>query len=72
MNRPLYRVLHFFIFTFHSVTNEDDFSLPFDFAPILEEAPLSLDATANGIALLFAPYPFNKRSGATRRAVDVP
>lgn len=30
------------------------------------------DNTANGIALLWAPRPFNLRSGFTRRAVDVP
>ena len=30
------------------------------------------DNTANGIALLWAPRPFNLRSGFTRRALDVP
>ena len=30
------------------------------------------DNTANGIALLWAPRPFNLRSGFTRRSVDVP
>ena len=40
--------------------------------PMLAEAPLSSDMTAAGIALLWAPRPFNLRSGRTRRAVDVP
>ena len=40
--------------------------------PLLAEAPLSSDMTAAGIALLWAPRPFNLRSGRTRRAVDVP
>jgi hypothetical protein len=39
---------------------------------MLAEAPLSSDMTAAGIALLWAPRPFNLRSGRTRRAVDVP
>jgi hypothetical protein len=30
------------------------------------------DSTASGIALLWAPKPFNQRSGHTRRACDVP
>jgi len=33
---------------------------------------LYTDNTANGIALLWAPRPFNLRSGFTRRALDVP
>ena len=40
--------------------------------PFLEETPLYTDNTAQGIALLWAPHPFNKRSGLTRRAVDIP
>lgn len=31
-----------------------------------------LCTSAQGIALLYAPHPFNKRSGRTRRACDVP
>lgn len=41
-------------------------------APFLEDAPLYTSNTAAGIALLFAPRPFNLRSGNTRRALDVP
>lgn len=51
---------------------EDDFELPDSVTPILHDAPLTTEHTATGIALLFAPRPFNKRSGATRRAIDVP
>ena len=43
-----------------------------DVNPFLEETPLYTDNTAQGIALLWAPHPFNKRSGLTRRAVDIP
>eukprot|EP01053_Blabericola_migrator_P006065 Blabericola_migrator_1__6064@NODE_305_length_10106_cov_125_059269_g249_i0_p1_GENE_NODE_305_length_10106_cov_125_059269_g249_i0NODE_305_length_10106_cov_125_059269_g249_i0_p1_ORF_typecomplete_len2341_score504_88PROCN/PF08083_11/2_2e159PRP8_domainIV/PF12134_8/1_4e132U6snRNA_bdg/PF10596_9/3_4e100U6snRNA_bdg/PF10596_9/18PRO8NT/PF08082_11/9_4e89U5_2snRNA_bdg/PF10597_9/8_2e76PROCT/PF08084_11/6_3e46RRM_4/PF10598_9/1_9e43GIIM/PF08388_11/0_059_NODE_305_length_10106_cov_125_059269_g249_i0304210064 len=46
--------------------------LPGDCTPLLMDAPLVTDTTANGIALLWAPRPFNLRSGRTRRAVDVP
>ena len=41
-------------------------------APFLGDTPLYTDTTAAGIALLWAPHPFNRRSGRTRRAVDVP
>jgi pre-mRNA-processing factor 8 len=51
---------------------EDPFTLPDYVNPLLEEEPLYTDNTANGIALLWAPKPFNQRSGRTRRAVDVP
>ena len=40
--------------------------------PFLGETPLYTDNTAAGIALLWAPHPFCKRSGHMRRAVDVP
>eukprot|EP00961_Rhodomonas_salina_P223788 3026004-Rhodomonas_salina.2 len=54
------------------VPDDDDFELPAEVAPLLEETPLYTDNTANGIALYWAPYPFNKRSGVTRRCIDVP
>ncbi|KHJ87683.1 PROCN domain protein [Oesophagostomum dentatum] len=38
----------------------------------LEKVPLYTDNTGNGIALLWAPRPFNIRSGRTRRTIDVP
>uniref|UniRef100_A0A0N5BA01 MPN domain-containing protein n=1 Tax=Strongyloides papillosus TaxID=174720 RepID=A0A0N5BA01_STREA len=52
--------------------DEDDFCLPDDVVPLFSEAPLYTDNTAMGISLVFAPRPFNLRSGATRRAMDVP
>ncbi len=51
---------------------EDDFELPDSVTPILHDVPLTTEVTAAGIALLFAPRPFNKRSGLTRRALDIP
>ena len=50
----------------------DEFALPEGMAPFLEETALYTDNTAAGIALLWAPRPFNLRSGHTRRTVDVP
>ena len=51
--------------------SEDDFSV-LGLEPLLSERPLYTDATAGGIALYFAPRPFNLRRGRTRRAFDVP
>ena len=50
----------------------EDLIVPEDFAPILDELPLYTDTTSLGIALYWAPRPFNMRSGLTRRAIDVP
>lgn len=50
----------------------DDFTLPEGVEPLLAESSLYTDTTAAGIALLWAPRPFNLRSGHTRRACDVP
>ena len=38
----------------------------------MQDCPLYSENTANGIALLWAPRPFNLRSGRCRRALDVP
>ncbi|BBH00036.1 hypothetical protein Prudu_009930 [Prunus dulcis] len=38
----------------------------------LNDTQLYTDTTAAGISLLFAPRPFNMRSGRTRRAEDTP
>ena len=51
---------------------EDEFVMPEDVAPLLYRRPLMTDTTAQGIALLWAPAPFNARSGRTKRAIDVP
>eukprot|EP00918_Siedleckia_nematoides_P077767 GHVU01170026.1.p1 GENE.GHVU01170026.1~~GHVU01170026.1.p1 ORF type:complete len:888 (-),score=149.87 GHVU01170026.1:4234-6897(-) len=40
--------------------------------PFLDGRPLMTPGTATGIMLYWAPHPFNKRSGNTRRAIDVP
>jgi pre-mRNA-processing factor 8 len=37
-----------------------------------QEAPLAASITATGIALYFAPAPFNARSGRTRLTIDIP
>ena len=52
--------------------DDEEFELPEFAEPFLKETPLYTDNTANGIALLWAPRPYNLRSGRTRRAVDVP
>ncbi|XP_076032187.1 pre-mRNA processing factor 8 [Oratosquilla oratoria] len=52
--------------------DDEDFELPEDIEPVLKEWPMYTDNTANGIALLWAPRPFNMRSGTMRRAIDVP
>ncbi|KAL6783719.1 PRP8 [Auxenochlorella protothecoides x Auxenochlorella symbiontica] len=61
------------------VALEDDYGeedeawvLPEGGAPLLADTPLSSDTTTAGISLLWAPRPFNLRSGRTRRACDVP
>jgi pre-mRNA-processing factor 8 len=55
-----------------SEEDEEDLQLPDNFFPLLDEEPLYTDNTASGISLYWAPKPFNKRSGFTRRAYDVP
>lgn len=52
--------------------DEEEFELPEEVVPFLQESPLYTDHTANGIALLWAPRPFNLRSGRTRRNIDIP
>lgn len=52
--------------------DEEDLQLPDDFVAFLDEEPLYTDNTASGISLYWAPKPFNKRSGTTKRAYDVP
>jgi len=60
-------------FSFSGDDDEDSaFFLPDGVEPILSELELETDNTATGIALFWAPRPFNLRSGATRRAIDVP
>lgn len=51
---------------------DESFQLPDCAAPFLDDVPLETENTANGIALYWAPHPFNKRTGRTRRAQDIP
>ena len=52
--------------------DDEDFALPEGCDPFAQEAPLYTENTMHGIALVFAPEPFNRRSGNTKRAIDVP
>lgn len=51
---------------------DGDFVLPDGVEPFLADAPLYTDATATGMTLLWAPRPYNMRTGRTRRALDIP
>nr|CAG8489846.1 2781_t:CDS:10 [Entrophospora candida] len=51
---------------------DEEFTLPDNIKSFLKDLPLYTDTTADGIALWWAPHPFNKRSGRMRRAEDVP
>ncbi|XP_050384377.1 pre-mRNA-processing-splicing factor 8A [Argentina anserina] len=52
--------------------DDDIFILPEGVEPFLSNTQLYTDTTAAGVSLLFAPRPFNMRSGRTRRAEDIP
>ncbi|KAK9690403.1 hypothetical protein RND81_09G125400 [Saponaria officinalis] len=56
----------------HEEDDDDDFELPVGVEPLLIDTQLYTDTTAAGISLLYAPRPFNMRSGRTRRAEDIP
>jgi pre-mRNA-processing factor 8 len=53
---------------------EEDFSIemPDNADPLLSSVPLYTENTSHAIILYWAPHPFNKRTGRTRRAHDVP
>lgn len=51
---------------------DDAFELPSDVEPFLADEELYNDDTASAIALWWAPYPFDRRSGRMVRAQDVP
>eukprot|EP00755_Sulcionema_specki_P011337 Sspe_Gene.7563::Locus_2570_Transcript_1_1_Confidence_1.000_Length_7081::g.7563::m.7563/K12856/PRPF8, PRP8; pre-mRNA-processing factor 8 len=51
---------------------EEPFELPDEFRPLLDDLPLYTEMTAQGIALYWAPRPYNLRSCRLRRAMDVP
>jgi pre-mRNA-processing factor 8 len=52
--------------------NEDDFELPGDVEPFMADEELYNSETASAIALWWAPFPFDRRSGKMVRAQDVP
>ncbi|KAF3904469.1 hypothetical protein AA313_de0200945 [Arthrobotrys entomopaga] len=52
--------------------DEDDFELPEEVQPFMEEEDLYTENTASAIQLWWAPFPFNKRSGRMVRAQDIP
>lgn len=56
----------------HDEDDNDDFTLPEGVEPLLKDTTIYTDTTAAGISLLFAPRPFNMRSGRMRRAEDIP
>ncbi|KAJ3320388.1 Pre-mRNA-processing-splicing factor 8 [Boothiomyces sp. JEL0866] len=57
---------------FGALDEDEEFFLPEEVAPFLSATELETDNTASAIDLYWAPHPFNKRSGYTRRACDVP
>jgi pre-mRNA-processing factor 8 len=52
--------------------NQEEFEIPEDFQPFLFNQPLFDHKTNEGIDLMWAPKPFQQRSGKTRRAFDIP
>lgn len=52
--------------------DEDDFQMPDEVEPFMADEELSTPETSSAISLWWAPHPFDKRSGRTVRAQDVP
>ena len=50
----------------------DPSSIELSFGPLLSESDLEHEKTLAGLELLWAPQPFESRTGKTRRAQDVP
>lgn len=50
----------------------DQITMPEIFEPFLNDELLFDNKTADGIALLWAPKPFNQRTGKNRRCFDIP
>ncbi|MES1917571.1 MAG: Pre-mRNA-processing-splicing factor 8, partial [Cercozoa sp. M6MM] len=51
---------------------EKEFTLPESVKPLLQKQPLEAPHTRDALLLYWAPYPFDQRSGRTRRVLDVP
>ncbi|KAL4464690.1 hypothetical protein ABPG74_011251 [Tetrahymena malaccensis] len=52
--------------------NLDEIVMSEDFEPFLNDEPLYDSQTSDGISLLWAPKPFNQRTGKNRRSFDIP
>ena len=52
--------------------DDDDFVFPSNATPFMDEEELYTSQTASAIALWWAPFPFNQRSGHMIRSEDVP
>eukprot|EP01080_Neovahlkampfia_damariscottae_P009220 gene9221-1307_t len=52
--------------------DDEEFILPEEVTPILDDCPLNTEYTNAGISLYWAPRPFNLRSDSTKRVIDVP
>ena len=50
----------------------EDFEMPEEIDAVLADEPLVTDETTSAIDLYWAPEPFGKRSGKTRRSYDIP
>ena len=56
----------------HGNTEDDEFTLPGNMEPFLADEELYTNETSSAIALWWAPFPFDRRSGKMVRAQDVP
>lgn len=58
----------------NEITDEDleEFEVPLGIEPLLNEEQGDNDSIKNAIELLWAPEPFNQRTGKTRRNFDIP
>ena len=56
----------------HGNMEDEDFTLPGNMEPFLAEEELYTSETSSAIALWWAPFPFDRRSGQMVRAQDVP
>jgi pre-mRNA-processing factor 8 len=49
----------------------EEFEMPEGFECILEDEEMSNRRITNGISLLWAPKPFNQKTGYQRRSLDI-
>jgi pre-mRNA-processing factor 8 len=59
------------VFGYGNDEDDDEFELPDELEPFMADKALENELTADAIALYWAPYPYNLRSGRMRRAQDV-